>query len=897
MVEFVDRLSGQGSNLAERPVAEPQSDGGLGTAINAVSLGLQAVQQKNSDSIGKVKYQAQLQAGHLLNQFDAQIQEVNAAENLTDTERLTRRMQLQSSYISAYPSLRFEFTKGVKDTYGTSFIEEYQEYQDIGGAIDQRQAQQERKQGYLQDALTDPYAIIKYKKNESGVLEVDFDGTEQARLNLNVVGSELAINGKLAEVSINNHLSDKLNIVNEVIGGGEIPKDLPGGKNIKRIAEVVQEVRNLPIGSASPALLQEGFTLINNLKTSIMTNAQSIPLRMGVTLDPEELKNIETTVDTYLKPYLSLFKVSESNNAVGIMKGLNELRKEQATANIYKIAPEIQVIGAIGEVTSSLDEESRQQVNTHLLKATALIPQDGTFSDAKSFYRITAGQAGVGAMQMEPMSLQDLTDANKRTASMFAAYTKEFNNSGFKNDKAEHTTYNNAFKTSLNQISGNADDISKYLNEKFLAPQAGENLANLAESKHLTPEEKIETERGLNRSMNTLRSVISNRMEDGYKFFKDPASGVLWMEQPTRSNVGTFTAPSVFAPTTAMQNLSSDETKEVFASPKNTLLEYMNNYEMLRRVYAKFRGDGNTPQDINLEILFPEKIEQKAMPVKSSGSRMINEATTQITPNTKVVKYLLDRRFSESLPPSIVTEKSNVTSATPTNLNLPELDKVPTKSQEDQLGNLIESLGLSDNKLTDEDRQQFNNLIGSIVERDSNNIVREVVEVEEGSRNTKYKDSRGFNTIGIGFNLDKQGAKKVWDNLGLSISFEEAKSGKSITEEDTNKLFNYEIKEAKAQASELLSNYDSLSDNRKAVVASMIYQLGPTGFKKFKNTIKAIENEDWETASKEMLDSQWFKQTPARALRAAQMIKEDIDIKSAEASLADSIEAGQKKFI
>ena len=45
----------------------------------------------------------------------------------------------------------------------------------------------------------------------------------------------------------------------------------------------------------------------------------------------------------------------------------------------------------------------------------------------------------------------------------------------------------------------------------------------------------------------------------------------------------------------------------------------------------------------------------------------------------------------------------------------------------------------------------------------------------------------------------------------------------------------------------------------------MIFQMVFAGVGKFKNMIKALQNNDTKTASMEMLDSRWAKQTPNRA--------------------------------
>ena len=45
----------------------------------------------------------------------------------------------------------------------------------------------------------------------------------------------------------------------------------------------------------------------------------------------------------------------------------------------------------------------------------------------------------------------------------------------------------------------------------------------------------------------------------------------------------------------------------------------------------------------------------------------------------------------------------------------------------------------------------------------------------------------------------------------------------------------------------------------------MVFQLGIGGVSKFKNMWKALGEGDYQTASEEMLDSRWAKQTPKRA--------------------------------
>lgn len=57
------------------------------------------------------------------------------------------------------------------------------------------------------------------------------------------------------------------------------------------------------------------------------------------------------------------------------------------------------------------------------------------------------------------------------------------------------------------------------------------------------------------------------------------------------------------------------------------------------------------------------------------------------------------------------------------------------------------------------------------------------------------------------------------------------------------------------------------------VLIHMAYQLGVTGVSNFKNMIAALQVEDYLTASAEMLDSKWARQTANRANRLASRIR------------------------
>ena len=65
----------------------------------------------------------------------------------------------------------------------------------------------------------------------------------------------------------------------------------------------------------------------------------------------------------------------------------------------------------------------------------------------------------------------------------------------------------------------------------------------------------------------------------------------------------------------------------------------------------------------------------------------------------------------------------------------------------------------------------------------------------------------------------------------------------------------------------------SAEDEVKNVVVEMCYQLGLSGFSKFKKTIDHLEHKRYGKASAEMLDSRWARQPPNRALELSNIIK------------------------
>ena len=95
-----------------------------------------------------------------------------------------------------------------------------------------------------------------------------------------------------------------------------------------------------------------------------------------------------------------------------------------------------------------------------------------------------------------------------------------------------------------------------------------------------------------------------------------------------------------------------------------------------------------------------------------------------------------------------------------------------------------------------------------------------------------------------------------------------------ITEEESLSILSGRISELHLKLSEDLDWYDRMPPEIKGVIIEMCYQIGYSGVMKFKNMIANMKDINWKGASDEMLDSLWAKQTPERANRLAEIVRE-----------------------
>lgn len=166
--------------------------------------------------------------------------------------------------------------------------------------------------------------------------------------------------------------------------------------------------------------------------------------------------------------------------------------------------------------------------------------------------------------------------------------------------------------------------------------------------------------------------------------------------------------------------------------------------------------------------------------------------------------------------------------------------------------------------------------VGEYVPNDNPDFsIETMLARDEGIRNRVYWDSEGYPTVGIGHLIIRKKTKDMAEiNKILGESVGRTVSG-AINESEISSLFKQDL--GKVQKDIKINSttapvYNKMNKSRQMALENMGFQMGVGGLAKFKNTLKAMNEERWEDAYRGLLDSLWAKQTPGRAQRVAKII-------------------------
>jgi lysozyme len=127
--------------------------------------------------------------------------------------------------------------------------------------------------------------------------------------------------------------------------------------------------------------------------------------------------------------------------------------------------------------------------------------------------------------------------------------------------------------------------------------------------------------------------------------------------------------------------------------------------------------------------------------------------------------------------------------------------------------------------------------------------------LHEGLSLKPYKDTLGFWTIGYGHKILP------------SETFDK------ITEDEAMDILMTDVEIAKMQLAKTFPWVLGLDDIRREILVEMVFQLGLGGVGKFKKMLNALREKDFDTASREMLNSLWYKQTPKRCKELSELMR------------------------
>lgn len=132
------------------------------------------------------------------------------------------------------------------------------------------------------------------------------------------------------------------------------------------------------------------------------------------------------------------------------------------------------------------------------------------------------------------------------------------------------------------------------------------------------------------------------------------------------------------------------------------------------------------------------------------------------------------------------------------------------------------------------------------------NLFKQLETAHEARRTKMYKCSAGFNTIGIGHNLDAN----------------------PISERAVDIIFEDDVKDIVLDPLDKhLPWWRMLDEVRQLVLADMCFNMGWHTLAGFNNTLSALERKDFEATASGMENSLWYKQVGWRGERLVKMMR------------------------
>jgi len=144
----------------------------------------------------------------------------------------------------------------------------------------------------------------------------------------------------------------------------------------------------------------------------------------------------------------------------------------------------------------------------------------------------------------------------------------------------------------------------------------------------------------------------------------------------------------------------------------------------------------------------------------------------------------------------------------------------------------------------------------------------QAIDAQEGFEPNPYQDTQNLWTIGTGRCLETHPFtgpewKKLLDNHWLNVA---------LTTAGASWLRDMELADVEAHLSAAFSWWGTLNDARQNALIEMAYQMGFQKLLGFHLMLAAIARGDWTEVANQALNSDWARETPARARAVAQQL-------------------------
>ena len=139
--------------------------------------------------------------------------------------------------------------------------------------------------------------------------------------------------------------------------------------------------------------------------------------------------------------------------------------------------------------------------------------------------------------------------------------------------------------------------------------------------------------------------------------------------------------------------------------------------------------------------------------------------------------------------------------------------------------------------------------------------LRDQLEIDEGVVYEIYNDHLGYPTFGIG-HLITASDPEYDSPLGTRVDVSRVAEA-----------FEQDVQTVLAECPGLYPDFDALPEEVQQIIANMMFNLGRPRLSKFRGMKAGVDDQNWQRAADEMVDSRWYRQVGARAERLVERMR------------------------